>query len=53
MKTQCNEIDLEANTVYLGIDISSDVIVRGDLYCERLFSNDGRIDSNDGDNFEN
>ena len=44
MKTQANEIDLEANTVYIGKDIASDVYVRGDLYCERLFSADGQID---------
>ena len=44
MKTQANEIDLEANTVYIGKDIASDVYVRGDLYCKRLFSADGQID---------
>ena len=44
IKTIANVIDLEANTVYIGRDIASDVYVRGDLYCERLFSADGQID---------
>ena len=47
IKTIANVIDLEANTVYIGRDIASDVYVRGDLYCERLFSADGRIDMSD------
>ena len=44
LKMQCDKIDLEANIIYLGKDISSDLYVRGDLYCERLFSADGQID---------
>ena len=44
MKTQANEIELDANTINIGRNSDSITRVKGIFYAEQIFSDDGRID---------